>query len=43
MATELTAKSEPCEESGEDLIAIAHAYLDYVARLKNAAEQQMVG
>lgn len=38
MAIELEAKSETCEESGEDLIAIAHAYLEYVARMKAAAE-----
>lgn len=39
MPVELEVKNETREESGEDLIAIAHAYLDYVARMKTAAEQ----
>lgn len=43
MAIELDTLSETCEESGEDLIAIAHAYLEYVARMKSAADQQMAG
>lgn len=43
MAIELEAKDQTGEESGEDLIAIAHAYLEYVARLKSAAENHMVG
>lgn len=41
MAIELEAKSEPQEESGEDLIAIAHAYLAYVARMRG--DDQLVG
>lgn len=43
MAIELEAKAHDGEETGEDLIAIAHAYLEYVARLQRTAEQQMVG
>ncbi len=43
MAIELEAKSQPPAESGEDLIAIAHAYLAYVARMKGADDDQLVG
>lgn len=43
MAVELERKSEAPAESGDDLIAIANAYLEYVARLKTAAETQMAG